>query len=306
MAYGLIGLPDDYGIIADYAKDGEYLFIPVQEGYKNYLAYMNKLYNEDILSPECFTASGEQVNAKIQSLDVFMHAGASHTLMANDEDWMKEDMLPFLTSEYSDEKVWPAGLRHTRAWGNFVMTDKCEYPEEMVKLQDYFYTDVGSLMVRAGREAGTYDEFGWKIIEDPDTGEWTSEIKYDEENFDSYFNWRQNNAPLQGTYVAGEFHDKVMIASDYKNNWYSETKLATGRMDFATIPYPEVIYSQEEQDALLVYVDIANYVKQMEAKFITGETPLTEWDNYVAAIENMGLADIVAAKQAAYDRWNSN
>lgn len=77
-------------------------------------------------------------------------------------------------------------------------------------------------------------------------------------------------------------------------------------MDFATIPYPEVIYSQEEQDALLVYVDIANYVKQMEAKFITGETPLTEWDNYVAAIENMGLADIVAAKQAAYDRWNSN
>lgn len=305
-AYGLIGLPDDYGIIADYAKDGEYLFIPVQEGYKNYLAYMNKLYNEDILSPECFTASAEQVNAKIQSLDVFMHAGASHTLMANDEDWMKEDMLPFLTSEYSDEKVWPAGLRHTRAWGNFVMTDKCEYPEEMVKLQDYFYTDVGSLMVRAGREAGTYDEFGWKIIEDPDTGEWTSEIKYDEENFDSYFNWRQNNAPLQGTYVAGEFHDKVMIASDYKNAWYSETKLATGRMDFATIPYPEVIYSQEEQDALLVYVDIANYVKQMEAKFITGETPLTEWDNYVAAIENMGLADIVAAKQAAYDRWNSN
>lgn len=45
---------------------------------------------------------------------------------------------------------------------------------------------------------------------------------------------------------------------------------------------------------------------KMEAKFITGETPLTEWDNYVAAIENMGLADIVAAKQAAYDRWNSN
>lgn len=303
-AYGLIGLSDDYKVIADYVKDGEYLFIPVQEGYLNYLTYMKKLYDEGILSPECFTASGEQVNARIQSLDVFMHAGAAHTIMPNEEDWRKENMLPYLTSELSDAQVWPATLRHTRSWGNFIMTDKCAYPAEMVKLQDYFYTDVGSLMIRAGREAGTYDEFGWKIIVDEATGEWTSEILYDKEHFDSYYNWRMNNSPLQGTYVAGEFHNKVMISSDYKNEWYSQTKLNTGRMDFATIAYPEVTYTQEEQDAMLVYVDIANYVKQMEVKFITGATPLSDWEGYVSTIYNMGLDQIIEVKQAAYDRWN--
>lgn len=303
-AYGLIGLSDDQRVIADYVKDGQYLFVPVQEGYLNYLTYMKKLYDEGILSPECFTASGEQINARIQSLDVFMHSGTSYTIMPNEEDWRKENMLPFLTSAQSDEKVWPATLRHTRAWGNFVMTDKCQYPVEMIQLQDYFYTDVGSLMIRAGREADTYDAFGWKIIVDEATGEWTSEILYDKEHFDSYYNWRMNNSPLQGTYVAGEFHNKVMIASDYKNEWYSQTKLNTGRMDFATIPYPEVTYTQDEQDAMLVYVDIANYVKQMEVKFVTGAAPLSDWDSYVSTIYNMGLDQIIEVKQAAYDRWN--
>ena len=307
-AYGLIALRDDYGIMADYAEEGQYLFVPVQEGYKDYLTYMNKLYTEGILSPDCFTASGEQINAKVQSLDVFMIAGTPYGVMANDEDWMKYDMLPFLTSEKSDEKIWPGTLRHVRSWGNFVMTDKCQYPVEMVKLQDYFYSEVGSMMVRAGREYGTYDDYGWEIIiTDEATGEWTSKIHYDTENFSGYYAWRQHNAPLQGTYVAGEFQNKVMIASDYKNNWYSETKMGTGRTDFMQIPYPEVTFTEEEQDTLMVYVDIANYVKSMEAKFITGDADIEgEWDTYVSTIDGMGLEDIIAVKQAAYDRWNLN
>ena len=306
--YGLIALTDDYQVMADYVKDGKYLFVPVQEGYRDYLAYMNKLYNAGIITDDCFTFTGEQVNAKIQELDVFMMEGTPYGNIANDEDWIdKYAMLPFLTSESSQEKVWPGTLRHVRSWGNFVMTDKCKYPVEMIKLQDYFYSEVGSMMVRAGRERFTYDDYGWEIIVDEETGEWTSNIYYDKENFSGYYAWRMYHAPLQGTYVAGEFQNKVMICSDYKNNWYSETKMATGRSDFMQIPYPEVTYTEEEQDIMMTYVDIANYVNSMEAKFIRGEASIAEeWDSYVETIESMGLQDIIAVKQAAYDRWNLN
>ena len=81
----------------------------------------------------------------------------------------------------------------------------------------------------------------------------------------------------------------------------------TGRSDYMQIPYPEVTFTQDEQDTLMVYVDIANYVNSMEAKFIRGEVSIEDgWDSYVDTIENMGLQDIIDVKQAAYDRWNLN
>ncbi|WP_294378901.1 extracellular solute-binding protein [uncultured Clostridium sp.] len=305
--YGLIALQDEYGVTADYVKDGQYLFVPAQEGYKNYLAYMNKLYTEGLISDDCFTASQEQINAKIQTNKVFMMGMQPYNLLYEDEQWIdKFEMLPFLTSETSSEMIWPGNLRHTRAWGNFVMTDKCKYPVEMIKLVDYWYSDVGSLMIRAGREKGTYDDQGWEIIIDEKTGDWTSKISYDTEKYTGYYDFRIHNAPLQGSYVAGEFQNKLMIQSDYKNNWYSETKMATGRTEYMQIPYPEVTYTEEEQETMMTYVDIANYVKSMETKFIMGEVSLDDWDSYVNTLYSMGREDIIAVKQAAYDRWNKN
>ena len=51
--------------------------------------------------------------------------------------------------------------------------------------------------------------------------------------------------------------------------------------------------------------EIQSYYKQMEAKFIMGKADIeTEWDAYVAEVERMGIEDVLAAYQAAYDRWN--
>ena len=36
--------------------------------------------------------------------------------------------------------------------------------------------------------------------------------------------------------------------------------------------------------------------------FITGNKPLSEWDNYVKTLKDMGIEDVVAVKQAWYDR----
>jgi putative aldouronate transport system substrate-binding protein len=45
------------------------------------------------------------------------------------------------------------------------------------------------------------------------------------------------------------------------------------------------------------------YVEQMEAKFITGVEPLSNWDKYVKTLEGMGVEEYVKVYQDAYDRW---
>ena len=43
-------------------------------------------------------------------------------------------------------------------------------------------------------------------------------------------------------------------------------------------------------------------VKENVVNFITGNKPLSEWDNYVKTLKDMGIEDVVAVKQAWYDR----
>jgi hypothetical protein len=49
--------------------------------------------------------------------------------------------------------------------------------------------------------------------------------------------------------------------------------------------------------------DIATYIDEMTLKFITGVTPLSEFDNYMAQVKNMGIEDALAITQAEYDAF---
>jgi putative aldouronate transport system substrate-binding protein len=44
----------------------------------------------------------------------------------------------------------------------------------------------------------------------------------------------------------------------------------------------------------------------MTTKFIVGDVPFTEWDNYVATLKKMGLDEYMNIYTAAYERFNKN
>ena len=71
--------------------------------------------------------------------------------------------------------------------------------------------------------------------------------------------------------------------------------------------YPRIAYTTEEADArLTLYNDINNYLSTTKAQFFTGELDVdADWDNYVSTVEQMGLADLMAIEQGAYDRYLS-
>lgn len=52
---------------------------------------------------------------------------------------------------------------------------------------------------------------------------------------------------------------------------------------------------------------ISSYAEEMWFSFISGETPLTDetWDAFKKQLDDLGLQDVIATKQAALDRYNS-
>ncbi len=66
--------------------------------------------------------------------------------------------------------------------------------------------------------------------------------------------------------------------------------------------------AEESTEAAAIYSDIVTYVATCALQFINGDKDVNDdvvWEEYVANIEAMGLADLTAIVQAAYDRANS-
>lgn len=69
-------------------------------------------------------------------------------------------------------------------------------------------------------------------------------------------------------------------------------------------PFPDLLYTEEEaSERSTLAADISAYLRTMKASFIMGEMDIdANWDSYLAELESMGLNELLAIEQAAYDR----
>lgn len=67
------------------------------------------------------------------------------------------------------------------------------------------------------------------------------------------------------------------------------------------------MFTADEQDVInTCLTDMRNYVSSMEVKFITGEADIDgTWEEYIKTLNKMGMDKVIAAKQAAYDRYTA-
>ena len=299
-SYGLVDTRED-------VVDGEYVFVPMTDEYREFLLLMNQLYSDRIIDREYYTQEVEARNAKYASGDVGIIAWAAPwQYIVDDAIWPRWVHVGPMTSHLNpDEAVWPMNPPYTRAWGTFALTDKARHPEAMVRLQDYFYTKPGTRMVRAGPEIGDldppYDDLGYRVVDM--NGVEGAEIKFEGS---SYFRWRALHTPLNVPYNSRDENEGVLvIGSEPRNQWITDQVMASGLLDVMRLGYPEVNYTDEElRDVTTLLVDIDSYVEQMEAEFITGRRSIEgEWDSFIATLERLGVDRMIEIQQRAYDRW---
>jgi len=74
------------------------------------------------------------------------------------------------------------------------------------------------------------------------------------------------------------------------------------RPDYTEV-LPPLVFSEEQSSELAdLEATILDYVKQMNARFITGDADLeTEWETYLKTLEDMNLERFIQIYQDAYD-----
>lgn len=287
-AFGLLGREVE-------VKDGKVRFNPVQNEYKEYLSYLNKLFNEKLLDNEMFVQTSQQMAAKGNSNQIGAFVGSAPDLVlkvAKPEDNYKHPMLAPLTSKFNSEKLTMRASNIRR--GTFAITSYNKNPEATMRWVDYLYSDEGS---RLGFLGNSY-----KWLDDAKT-KWTF-VAPDGVNPEEY---RAKLTPDVGGQLPlikeRDFDSKRDNGKGLDLNKMVDEKLNP----YAKREYPDVYFTSEEQKRLnVVKTDIKTYVEQMEAKFIVGQEPFTKWDDYVNTIKKMGLDEMLKIYQDAYDRWNKN
>ena len=293
-AYGLGNKGVMHYYVDTQPNSDELRFIPTDPRYKELLQYVNKLYTEGLINQDLYTVKSEETFARATE-GLFGAAIVTNPRTSyNQENFIGAPVMqgPYGDRIYSDVKSSLANP------ATFVITDKNPNPEATVRWIDYFYGDEGMKLFFMGVEGVTYDE-------KPDgTLVYTDLIENDPNGLtrnnaiSKYMTWRNGAYP-------SVVNDKYFNGSEAQpDSIEAAKKLAPYFPDEVWAPFSFTL--EETEFMSTTGADIQNYVEEMEAQFITGQTSFDKWDEYVSTLEKMGLKKYMEIYKDAYDRYKQN
>ena len=283
---GCFGIPTD-----GFYLDGSTVKLGAcQPEYREFLRFFADCLDEGLVTENITdnSADDKDVIDELDSDTIFMmYTGSTAVFGDNAGDY---DVFT-LTDPENGSKVWLSAK--SVETGTFAVTDKCEYPEALLRWADYFYSAEGQLLLNIGVEGKNYtvnDDGGW------------SPKKSDSK---SLADWLEGFSIISGgkTLVPGFYcYDVAAASADELTQKQQSYRDALN--DIRVPRYPEVQFTQDELDGIESFEPLADYIDSMQLKFISGEADLDEgWDEYIATLEKYRLDSYIAIYQSAYDRY---
>lgn len=301
----------DFGISAeagnpDEGEDGIYVddqdevqLAMVQDNYKKYLEFMNKLWDEELLDHDIFSQEDDVYQGKgaDEKVGLFLEQTPEAFLTdQSDEELKNNKLLQPLTSPVSDEQMTKGDTVVER--GAFSITDKNEHTEASIRWADHMYDEDVSMMVYTGAES---EEWDWV---DDDESEFEVNVP-DEKIRDEI---RGEGSPSVGVENVPSYQryedDGFLSKKADEIETFADEEADEKAIPYKEVPIPNVYFEPDETDKLTTLTSDTNeYIEQNEAEFITGKKSFDEWDEYVNELKEMGGDELVDIYQDAYDRF---
>lgn len=306
--------------ILEVNDNGEVYLADSTENYKAYLTFMNKLWEEELIYKEAYTAKITDIRALVKEDRVGVYGDAAPYVATGDptqdQYWT---WFAGLTSEYNatPEIVQSPVVGSS---GLLMISADTEYPAEICRMIDWFFTDEGAVYAGNADISAYNPEYqeialpGFeevpikKIVSDPPTGYETWETHRNQKRvINNSFNYRKflTEGSTYYTLVNGSKEDAHLaeLAKVGSDGWAVRAQM---RMDEVNLVfgYPLMVYTADvASDRATLWTDISEYCKTMSAQFITGEVDIeTGWAEFIETLETMGLSKLLKIEQDTYDR----
>ena len=292
----------------DFEDDGtgKVVYNRTSEQYKHYLEFMHKLYDEGLMQQEYMTMDSAVAKGLSASGDTVFYGSEAHSLneTAFEDGQIHLSVLAPLTSEYSDDQEVLAQL--PIANGGMYINAKSEYAEVLAQVFDIMYA-TEEIVEGTGLHGMSFC-YGFEGVDYIKHEDGTYDL-VTPEGYASFTEYQYGTLIVDN---AGRATDlEGYITSTPGNGQARQIGFRDNVFPYAcdaskVFPTAFLKFTTDEQDAITTkYTDIQKHVTEMRDKFIQGVADIEkDWDSYCAAIETMGIAEVLEAYQAAYDRWN--
>lgn len=283
--------------------------------FKAYLETMNKWYAEGLIQ----NIFADETGAPADSADPNIYADLAGSWKGLSNYW--EQRLPQVKEKNPNADFvavqWPQmadGTFYADRYGmgygdrySAVISVDCKNVEAAARLIDQMYTEEGTNCTT------------WGTIEgDPINPEWThghGTYTVDENGVKHETEWANQ---MTENFYDGAFANKYRYAMSHVSfpRWGAADYLAATREEryvnsakmwaqaSNALEYPNaIVLSTDAQKAVAQIEEMGTYITEMTYKFITGAEPLTNFDNYLEQLEKMGIKELIALYQEAYDNF---
>ena len=279
--------------------DGEVVFQPTQENYRDAVKYIRKLWADGLIDIEYFSNSWPEFSGRVRNPETMLVGMASAwTVMDGVGVQYLDDYLripPFIgpdgTQAHQSQTVDISIYRNRLA-----MTTANEHPEATIRFVDEAYEPSVALQYAFGAlDSGTkmYDDGSMEILPAPEgytDGEWKHKRALDES--------------LTAGWVSNDFLQNKLRMGDneaYRKIGDNEFYRPYFKPDRV---YPPIFFDDETAEELsFLETDIGNYVESQYAKWVVDGGIDEQWDDYIATLNKMGLERYVEILQREYGKY---
>jgi len=246
--------------------------------FKEYLQFLNELYEEGLLWPDYYKDDLPSWRSNLAAAAYgAMYMPYTDVFMNVEDQYTGFDAL----TGPKGANIWSDVISSTTVIGAFAISNTCQNPEAAMRWVDYFFSDEGSVFFRFGIEGETfnYDEKGQPMIVD--------EIKKAEEGFMTALG-KINLVP------GGGFPSVITDATDGIVASQKTKDAAVLLMD----NIPAIIYSkpslsiEDGERVNAIEQDLSIYRDESVTKFIIGEWNFDKWQDYCDTLEKNGLREL--------------
>lgn len=281
-------------------SEGEPVFMPAEENYKEAVEWMHELWEKGILDPEYFTQDSSMATSKRQA-EGGSQVGLITAWTADAEAGGNADQFELL-----EALEGPDGNRYVENASNYldvadrelVISKDCENPEKLLAWADDFYDNVVTLQT-------TYGSISDGLVTDNGDGTYTVNAPEDGSSLDTSA-WSNSLKDFGPKYMSEDFYDKVSLPEDQGDGLkLKEDEVNAKYVTTDTnVGFPLVQYTSEEQSQLTTLgTDIYQYVEAQYAHWVVDGGIEEEWDAYIDQLNLMGLQDLIKVQTDAYNAY---
>lgn len=280
-----------------YVKDGKVVYGPMEDRFEEGIAYINKLYSEELIDVDFLLNDRSKMDAKVmndKSGFVYSYQPTLYYTNMNDGE-RKVTGIAHLTGPHGDKTCFEPNYGNDITSNSIAITTANKNPSGTMKWLDNFFGGKGLEYMNFGEEGKTFNwEDGYPKLTDYvlNNEDGTDRISMCAMNLGAYESWFP-------TLQDWRYYEQTLCewGSDAISTW-AESADTSGIL-------PTMQFTQEEDEQKTqIMSQIDTFVSEGINKIVIGSEPLEYLTIIREEITKMGIDKVLDIYNAAYDRYN--